>query len=234
MAEANIKTQRNAGLMVHALTASGVFWALLALLSVGKGDFAGMFAWLGVALVVDGVDGPLARRFDVTVHLPNWDGVILDLVVDYLTYVFIPAYAAFVAGLFPYGFGLLGAGLMCLSAAFFFGYRNQKTPDNYFLGFPTIWNVVVFYAFVFQWSGWVTLGLTVVFAVLTFTKVTFLHPVRVAFLRPLTLASSVLWLVAAFFAVWHHLEPAPWALWVLAVVGLYMLGLSALRTVRGR
>ncbi|ESR26590.1 CDP-alcohol phosphatidyltransferase family protein [Lutibaculum baratangense] len=234
MSEVNIKTQRSAGLAVHALTASGVFWALLALLAAGQGDFASMFAWLGVALVVDGIDGPLARRFDVGVHLPNWDGVVLDLVVDYLTYVFIPAYAAFVAGLFPYGFGLLGAGIMCLSSAFFFGYRNQKTADNYFLGFPTIWNVVVFYAFVFQWSPWVTLALTVIFAVLTFTKVTFLHPVRVVFLRPLTLAGCAAWLAAACVAVWQDLEPDAWVLWVLGAVGLYMLGISALRTVRGR
>lgn len=234
MAEPSFKTQRNAGMAVHALTATGVVWALLAILAADKGDYAGMFAWLGVALVVDGVDGPLARRFDVHVHLPNWDGVVLDLVIDYLTYVFIPAYAAFVAGLFPYGLGLVGAGLMCLSAAFFFGYRNQKTADNYFLGFPTIWNVVVFYAFVFQWSGWVTLALTVVFSILTFTKVAFLHPVRVAFLRPLTLLLCAAWLVAAFYAVWDGLNPDRWVLWVLAAVGIYMLAISALRTVRGR
>ena len=167
-------------------------------------------------------------------NLPNWDGVVLDLVVDYLTYVFIPAYAAFVAGLFPYGFGLVGAGMMCLSSAFFFGYRNQKTDDNYFLGFPTIWNVVVFYAFVFQWSGWVTLALAVLFSVLTFTRVTFLHPVRVVFMRPVTLLGCAVWLGAAVLAVWQDLRPDAWVLWVLALIGLYMMGLSVLRFVRGR
>ena len=87
------RTSRVAAFSVHIFTAMGAGLALLALLEAVREHWAAMFAWLGLALVIDGLDGPIARRLNVEAVQPNWSGEVLDLVVDFVTYVFVPAYA---------------------------------------------------------------------------------------------------------------------------------------------
>src|SRR6202165_191718 len=94
-------TPHTAAFAVHVFTACGAACALLALLAAVRADWAIMFVWLGIALVIDGVDGTFARRFRVAELLPRWSGDVLDLVVDILNYVFVPAYAIAVSGLLP-------------------------------------------------------------------------------------------------------------------------------------
>src|ERR1700709_1564735 len=144
------RSARAAAFSVHIFTAMGAGIALIALLEAVREHWAGMFAWLGVALIVDALDGPLARRLDVVRLQPDWSGEVLDLVVDFVTYVFVPAFAITARGmLWPGAAPLVGAGIV-ISGALYFADRRMKTADNHFRGFPALWNAVAFYLFLLQ------------------------------------------------------------------------------------
>src|SRR5580704_8591047 len=168
-----------------------------------------MFVCLGLALIVDGVDGTMARAFKVAELLPRWSGDVLDLVVDFVTYVFVPAYAIAAGGLLPAGLGALGGIVIVMTGAIYFADRHMKTADNYFRGFPTLWNVVAFYLFVLKPTPWLAAGLVALLAVLTFMPFKFLHPFRVTRLRLLTMAAVVLWSLLAAYALLRSFEPGP-------------------------
>jgi phosphatidylcholine synthase len=182
---------RMAAFGVHIFTALGAGVGLIAMLEAVREHWANMFAWLGVALIIDGIDGPLARRLDVVRLQPNWSGEVLDLVVDFVTYVFVPAYAITASGmLLPLAAPILGIGIVT-SSALYFADRRMKAADNHFRGFPAVWNVAAFYLFLLHPSpALATLGVAVLIA-LTFAPFHVLHPVRVVRLRWLTL-----WLMA--------------------------------------
>jgi phosphatidylglycerophosphate synthase len=138
---------RTAAFAVHIFTAMGAGIALLAMLEAVREHWANMFGWLGVALIIDAIDGPLARRLDVVRLQPNWSGEVLDLVVDFVTYVFVPAYAITASGmLLPVAAPILGIGIM-VSGALYFADRRMKASDNHFRGFPALWNAAAFYLF---------------------------------------------------------------------------------------
>ena len=138
---------RTAAFAVHIFTAMGAGIALLAMLEAVREHWATMFGWLGVALIIDAIDGPLARRLDVVRLQPNWSGEVLDLVVDFVTYVFVPAYAITASGmLLPVAAPMLGIGIM-VSGALYFADRRMKASDNHFRGFPALWNAAAFYLF---------------------------------------------------------------------------------------
>jgi phosphatidylcholine synthase len=128
---------------VHLLTASGAIFAMLAMLEASRGDWSMMFLWLVVAFAVDGFDGPLARKFGVRENAPQVDGVLMDLIIDYLTYVFIPAYALFQSGLLPGWPGWLALLAIVFTSAIYFADTRMKTKDNSFAGFPGCWNMLV-------------------------------------------------------------------------------------------
>src|SRR5512132_2867141 len=135
---------------VHVFTASGAALALAALFYAVQGKWPAMFACLGVALIVDGVDGTIARRFKVAEVLPRWSGDVLDLVVDFVTYVFVPAYAIVASGLLPPPLALPAGIVIVVTGALYFADREMKTADNHFRGFPTLWNAAAFYLFVLK------------------------------------------------------------------------------------
>lgn len=233
MSDTSTQEQKIAAAAVHALTASGVVWAFLALIAAVHGDWPMMFAWLGVALFVDGIDGPLARKVGTTQVLPGWNGETLDLVVDYLTYVFIPAYAAVAAGLFPANFALVGAAIICLSSAGFFAKRGQKSADNYFIGFPAVWNLVLFYWMVFESGPELVMASTIALGILTFFPIYFIHPVRVAKFRKVSLLVSLISFVLALISILQDFAPPDWVKAGLAAALVYMLGISLWRTLFG-
>ena len=117
---------------VHILTASGAAIAFLAMQAAVERDWSAMFLWLGLALVVDGIDGPMARKLRVVTLLPRWSGDVLDLVVDFLTYVFVPAYAISHAGVLPDVLAIPAGLAIVVTAALYFADRQMKTDDNYF------------------------------------------------------------------------------------------------------
>ncbi|HXF89237.1 MAG TPA: CDP-alcohol phosphatidyltransferase family protein [Xanthobacteraceae bacterium] len=208
---------------VHILTACGAALALIALIAAARGDWAAMFLALGLALIVDAVDGPLARRLNVAHRLPRWSGETLDLVVDFATYVFVPAYAIAVSGLIPADFAVLVGAVIAIAGALYFADREMKTPDNYFRGFPGVWNLVAFYLLLLQPAQWIALAIIALFVILTFLPIRFVHPFRVAFMRPLTLALLVLWAALALLAVLDGLKPTWWVTAALCAIGVYFL-----------
>jgi len=217
------------GFGVHVFTATGAALGLLALLAAGRADWALMFMLLGIALIVDGVDGALARRLDVARRLPRWSGETLDLVVDFVTYVLLPAYALALSGLLPERAAVPLAVVIVISGALYFADRRMKTADNYFRGFPAVWNVPAFYLFLLRPDPWIASAAVALLAVLTFVPVPFLHPLRVVRLRLINVALLVVWSVLAFVAVIRDMMPGPWIAGALCVIGLYFLGAGALR-----
>ena len=192
---------RAAALAVHVFTAMGAGVALLAMLEAVREHWVNMFGWLGVALIIDAIDGPLARRLNVERLQPNWSGEVLDLVVDFLTYVFVPAYAITASGLLlPLAAPLLGVGIM-VSGALYFADRRMKASDNHFRGFPALWNAAAFYLFLLHLPPALsTLGIAVLIAI-TFAPFHVVHPFRVVRLRWLTLWLLAAWAVLAMYTL---------------------------------
>jgi len=206
---------------VHLLTASGAALALAAALSAADDHWEAAFLWLGLALIVDGIDGPFARRFDVSERVPWFDGGLLDFVIDYATYVLVPAMILVRSGLLTQPYAVIAGIVVAVVGALYFADTRMKTPEAAFRGFPAVWNVVVFQLMVYKWPEPVTLLIIAVFAVVTFTGVEFVHPVRVVRLRPLTLAMAALWAVLGLTALAYALSPPTWIVVLFALVNAY-------------
>jgi phosphatidylcholine synthase len=220
----------HAAFLIHVLTASGAALALLALMAAVAHRWPEMFVWLGVALVVDAVDGPLARRFRVTETLPRWSGETLDLVVDFVTYVFVPAYAIAASGLLAPPFDV-GAGLLItITGGLYFADREMKMPGNYFRGFPALWNCIAFYLLLLRPAPWLAATAVVVLAVLTFVPFRFVHPMRVVRLRALTLVLLAAGSVLAAFALTQDLHPDLWVTAALCAIACYMFLIGTFST----
>ena len=214
---------------VHIFTASGAALGLLALIFATGGHWAAMFFCLGLALVVDGVDGPMARAYKVAEVLPRWNGEGLDFVVDFITYVFVPAYAIAASGYLPAGLAIPLSLVVVIAGALYFADRQMKTVDNYFRGFPAVWNLVAFYLYVMAPPPWLATAGVVALAILSFVPVRFLHPLRVKQWRPLNIALLGLWGALAVFTLIANLEPGPYVRAALAIIALYFLVAGLLR-----
>jgi phosphatidylcholine synthase len=206
---------------VHILTAFGAACALLALFAAVTGEWVAMFAWLGIALFIDGIDGALARKRGVAEVLPRWSGDILDSVVDFTTYVFVPAFAIAASDLLPDSAAIPLAVATVVSGAIYFADRQMKTADNYFRGFPALWNAVAFHLFILNLPPEANAAIVAVLVVLTFVPIHFVHPFRVARLRALTILALGAWSVLGLYALLHELNPGPSVAWTFTALGLY-------------
>jgi phosphatidylcholine synthase len=187
---------------VHAYTALGSAFALLAVLAGVDGRLRAAFLWLVAAMVVDASDGTLARRAQVKERVPEFDGALLDNIVDYLTYVFAPVVILQQNGFLPGGrTGLLVAALPLLASCYQFCRTDAKTEDHLFLGFPSYWNVLAFYAVVLDLSVAVTTTLVVVCTVLVFVPIGYLYPSRATAFRRSGVGLGVLWALAGLVLV---------------------------------
>jgi phosphatidylcholine synthase len=219
--------------LVHVFTALGALCGLAATRAVLAGAWEEVFVWLGIALVIDGIDGTFARMARVTERLPRFSGERLDLVIDYVTYVFVPALALLQAGFLPGWPGVVLASLILLSSLFHFSDTESKTEDHCFVGFPAIWNIVAFYVFAFQMPPWLAGAIVLMCVVFTFVPMAWAHPMRTPMLWPATLGLSAVWTVAAIVTLWSGF-PAGWvAQLALAVVAAYGIGLALARSLRG-
>ena len=225
--------KRAAAFSVHVFTALGAGVALVALLEAVREHWTAMFWWLGAALVIDGVDGPMARRLDVARLQPNWSGDVLDLVVDFVTYVFVPAYAITASGLlWPLAAPILGAGI-AVSGALYFADRRMKSDDNHFRGFPGLWNIAAFYLFLLHWPAAASSVAVAILIVLTFMPFHVVHPVRVTRLRWLTLSLIGAATALAVVALLNDFEAGTTVTAALCAIGLYVVGSdTAIRLVR--
>ena len=218
---------RAAAFSVHVFTALGAGIALIALLEAMREHWAAMFGWLGAALVVDALDGPIARRLDVMRVQPNWSGEVLDLVVDFVTYVFVPAYAITASGLLlPLAAPLLGVGIV-VSGALYFADRRMKAADNHFRGFPALWNAAAFYLFLLHLPPALSSLGVAVLIVLTFVPFHVLHPIRVKRLRGLTLSLLAVWAVLSIVALANDFNVGPAMTTTLCVIAAYIIGSDA-------
>jgi phosphatidylcholine synthase len=206
---------------VHLLTASGAAIALVAAVAAVNADWQLVFLCLGVALVVDGVDGPIARRLSASERVPWFDGAVLDLVIDYTTYVLVPAMVLSMSGLVEQPFATAAGIVIAVVGALYFADTRMKTPEQAFRGFPAVWNAVVFQLMVYKFPPAVTLAIVAVFAVLTFLPVEFVHPLRVKRLRPLTFVMAVAWGVLAILCLVDNLNPSAAVLTAFTVVNIY-------------
>jgi phosphatidylcholine synthase len=223
------RPQAIAAFGVHVFTASGAALGLLAMVAAVQAQWSVMFLLLGAALIVDGVDGTIARALSVGERLPRWSGETLDLVVDFVTYVFVPAYAIATAGLMPSYLAIPAAIVIVVTSALYFADRTMKTDDNFFRGFPAVWNAAAFYLFILRPNALVSTAAILALAVLTFVPVRFLHPFRVKRLRLLSVALLALWSVLAFVAVIRDMMPGLWITAGLCGIGLYFFCVGFLR-----
>lgn len=211
------------GLAVHLFTATGAVFAMLAMLAAADSDWSMMFLWLVVAFAVDGVDGPLARKYEVKKHANEFDGVLLDLIIDYLTYVFIPAFALFKSGLLPGWTGWFAIIVITFASAMYFADTRMKTKDNSFSGFPGCWNMLVLVLFALSPDFWVILVLVTMLAVAMFLPLKFIHPVRTERWRNLSLPVALAWTFFAGWAAWVDFHPESWAHWGLVLTSVYLI-----------
>jgi phosphatidylcholine synthase len=209
-------------LSVHLLTATGAILSMFAMLAAVEGAWSLMFLWLVVALIVDGIDGPLARRYDVGTNWPTYDGVLMDLIVDYLTYVFIPAYALFKSGLLEGWTGWITIIVIVYGSVIYFADTRMKTKDSSFAGFPACWNMVVLVLFATEPSHWVILAVVMLLTVGMFTNLKFVHPVRTQRWRGVTLPLTIVWVFAAAWAAFADFHPPHLVQWALVVSSVYL------------
>ncbi len=216
-------TPRIRALLVHLFTATGAVFAMLAMLAAIDRDWRTMFLWLVVALAVDGIDGPLARRCHVKTYAPEFDGVRLDLIIDYLTYVFIPAFALFRSGLLPGWTGWPVIIVITCASAMYFADTRMKTLDNSFSGFPGCWNMVVLVLFAIEPNFGIILALVAALSMAMFLPLRFIHPVRTRRWRWLSLPVALVWMSLAGWAALAHFDLQGWAHWGLVATSLYLL-----------
>lgn len=214
---------------VHAFTASGAVWGLLGLIAIMQQQWQAVFIWFVVASFVDGVDGLLARRFKVKGVLPDFDGALLDNILDYLTYVILPALFLYSAdNLLPKGWALFGAGMIAMASAYQFAQADAKTDDHTFKGFPSYWNVVVFYLFTLHLNPWANLAILVTLSILVFVPIKYAYPSRMVRYQQPTVALAVVWafMVLAIMVLMPN-EPA-WLVYSSLFYLVYYVGVSLL------
>lgn len=222
------------GWLVHSMTSMGTVCGMFGLISVADGSPRLAIMWLAVAMVLDGVDGPVARAWGVRDHVPRIDGYTLDLVVDYVTCVVVPVLFLHTFGMLPAGWSLVVGAFVLFTSALWMSRTDQMTEDNWFNGFPCEWNLVVPTLFLLGVDPWLTAAVCVALSLTQFTDWKFVHPIRVRPLRRLTVGITCLWLATVL--VLTATTPAFDELgrWMLAACPLYVIGLGALRTTTGR
>jgi phosphatidylcholine synthase len=212
--------------LAHAYTAAGLILAFLATIAVINHDYRTAFFWLALQIIVDATDGVLARAARVSERIPWFNGAKLDDIVDYLTYVFVPALLVWAASIVPPGWAVIVAGAMLLSSAYGFNRNDAKTADHFFTGFPSYWNIVVFYLVVLGWSKTTNAAILLAFAVLVFVPVRYIYPSRTPIWRVPTIAIGIVWGVLMFVILWRYPAASRGLLFASLLFPVYYLVLS--------
>ena len=224
---------------VHGFTASGIVLGFLSVVAILNNDHVAAFLWLGLALLVDGIDGTLARKAKVNENVPSIDGSTLDNVIDYFTYVTIPALMIYWFGMVPEGWRIICSATILAASCYTFANINQKTQDFYFIGFPALWNIVVLYFYIIGTSQWLNFLVIVILIILTFIPIKYVHPLRVQSMRNITLPITVLWAATSLRLVTLppgeenvlSTFPTIFLLWILS--SLYFLLICLSRSFKG-
>jgi phosphatidylcholine synthase len=212
---------------VHLFTATGAVFGFLALLAVIQHEWRWMIVWMMASMLVDGLDGFLARMTDTKANAAKYDGALMDNIIDYFTYVVVPALFLYTSDVLPPGWGIICACAILLASAFQFSRTDAKTDDHFFKGFPSYWNIVAIYALILGLNPWVNLVIILFLVLLVFIPIKYIYPTRSAYLRTLTL---VLIAVYAVISVWGLIKWYPtlpdWMIWATFLFFGYYFGLS--------
>ena len=230
----SIKRHTLTAWLVHLFTASGLFCGFLAILAITAHDWRLALLWMSVAVAVDAIDGPLSRIFQTRQRLPNFDGTLLDNVVDFLNYVVVPALFMHMAGLIPKETSLWVAGIVLMSSGYQFSQSDAKTSDNYFRGFPSFWNVTVFYLFLFGWDTRINLIIVLLLSALIFVPIKYFYPSRAPVFRKTTLTLVLFWGALVLIVLLRFPTPQTWALWSSLSCVLFYVLMSIHRTLLDR
>ena len=214
----------------HLLTATGAVWGLFSILAISNHEWLLAFVWMAVAVLVDSFDGLWARRVRVKSVLPKFDGALLDNMIDFLNYVVVPAYFLYESGMLPTQYALSGAALILLASAYQFCQSDAKTEDHYFKGFPSYWNIMVYYMFILSWSGWVNLAVTVLLSALVFVPIKYVYPTRTAAYQRLTMTLACIWGIVNIVILARYPIYDRWLIWASLLFVVYYCWLSLYST----
>jgi phosphatidylcholine synthase len=212
--------------LAHLYTATGAVLAFLAAVAVIEGDYRTGFFWLAAQVFVDATDGLLARAARVKHHLPWFDGAKLDDIVDYLTYVFVPALAIWRVPLVKPAWGLPVVAAILLSSAYAFNRADAKTEDHFFTGFPSYWNVVVLYLLFAEWDRSTNLAILASLIVLVFVPIRYVYPSRTPIWQLPTNVLGGLWGVAMLVMLWQYPQVSRTLFLLSLIFPVYYLALS--------
>jgi len=210
----------------HLFTASGAIWGLLSILAISSHQWILAFTWMAASVFVDSFDGLLARRVRVKRVLPYFDGALLDNMIDFLNYVFVPAYFLYEADILPRQYALLGAVLILLASSYQFCQDDAKTEDHYFKGFPSYWNIMVYYMFLLSLNGWINLSITLLLTALVFVPIKYVYPSRTKLHQKLTMALAAVWGVVNIVILTQYPVFDRWLVWASLLFAVYYCGLS--------
>ncbi len=227
------RQRRVAAWLVHLFTATGAVFGLLTFAAIHQGEFIQAFWFMSAAVIIDAVDGALARRAQTKVAAPKIDGALLDNIIDYVNYVMAPAFFLLVGGLLPDSWAAFGASIVVLVSAYQFTQPDAKTNDHFFKGFPSYWNIIVFYLFLWQTSPWINLIIVLTLAVLVFVPIKYIYPSRLDYLtnqvwlRQMMLAATLLWgvVTAALLLTYPEANPLLVTLSIAYVIGYALISL---------
>ena len=224
------QSQRRAGFSIHVLTASGALAGLVALQSVIDGHIRAALLWLIVCQILDGIDGPIARKFDVSLHAPHIDGHVLDLVIDYVTCVVVPTVLLIRMDVVEPRLTMTISGLILITSALWFARTDQETEDVWFNGFPAMWNIVIPTFILLGTSQRYAAMICIVFCIAQLTMVKFPHLVRVQALRPATYTATVVYFGAFILLSAQYPNGPQWAQNIILVCPIYLVAIVVWRT----
>jgi len=226
--------QRLLAWSAHLFTATGAIWGLLSLVAITNADWKAAFVWMSAAVLIDSFDGYLARAVRVKEFIPEFDGALLDNMLDFLNYVFIPAFFLMQANLLPASVSLVGASMIVLASSYQFCQTDAKTSDHYFKGFPSYWNILAFYLLVLNLNPWVNFVVVVILAILVFVPIKYIYPSRTTFNRRLNLVAVGLWAITVVAIMVTYPNEPDWLVWVSLLFAFYYTGMSLAATFMAR
>lgn len=223
-----------AGYLIHSITAFGAIAGLISLDQFINGNLRSGLLWLILCQIIDGFDGPIARKIDIHVHATKFDGHILDLVVDYVTCVIVPVAMLNRLHLIDSKLAGIFAGLIIFTGALWFARTDQETEDHWFNGFPAAWNLVIPTFIIMGTRQIYVEAIILILSVLSLTKIKFPHLVKVQFLRPVTWTLAVIYFAAmTWLSIVFPNGPAALQA-ILLIVPIYIFGISFVHTWRVR
>ena len=206
---------------VHLFTATGAVWGMLAVWAIQERLWWAVFSWMTIAIFVDSFDGVLARRFRVKEVLPNFDGALLDNILDYFNYVIVPVFFMVEVELMPASVVVIASSSVLLASSYQFCQIDAKTEDHYFKGFPSYWNVAVLYMLVLNSNVWFNFAIIMLFCVLIFIPLKYLYPSRSQHHPRFNFALSLVWGGVCMIVLLQFPYHSPWLVWLSLVYVMY-------------